>query len=79
MSGRRAGDRRIVIRSQGCISKAEIRQSILRYLLQEYDIQRHSVQEHKLKEHPIQKHPLQEHDTGVEMGRGRESDAGDRE
>jgi len=69
MGGRRGGERKIVIRSKGRIPKAEMRQSILRYLLQEYDMQGKN----------LRGHPLQEYGTGAAMGRGSGSDAGDRE
>ncbi len=74
MSGRRVRDRRIVFRCRDSISKAEIRQSILKYLLQEYDIQKHTLLEHNVKEHS-----LQEHFTGAETGRGSGSNARDRD
>jgi hypothetical protein len=54
MGGGRAGDRKIVIRSRGDVSKTEMRQSILRYLLREYDLQKHTVQ-------ALQKHSVQEY------------------
>lgn len=73
MSVRRGGDRRIVIRCQGCISKAEMRQSILKYLLQEHDIQKHALQGRNAQEQL-----LQESGAGMEMERGSGSDAGDR-
>lgn len=74
MGGRRVRERMIVIRSKGCISRAEIRQSILKYLLREYDMQKHTIRGHNLKERIIC-----ECGTEVAMGRGSGSDAGDRE
>jgi len=74
MSGRRRGERKMVIRSKGCISREEMRKSILKHLLQEYEIQKYTIQENNQREHH-----LQECDTAVAMGRGSGSDAGDRE